>query len=277
MSDRALRYWHIPFVQMCPGRQATPHPPQFCVLVLRFAQTPEQLLVPAGQAQLLFMQTRLPRHTCAQKPQLSLSFCKSTHEFPHRARPEPQLLEHAPLLQTCPIMQRFPHDPQLPALDCKSTHACWPMPTEQTVVPGVQRQLPFMHDAPNGHWFPHAPQLPLLVWRSTQTLPIRAMHDVCPVGHPIWHAPLMHWLPPPQRLLHVPQLRGSVCVSVHCPLQLCSPPPHMQLPFVQLAPAPHALLHAPQSKGFVCRFTHALPHLVVPAAHESVHAPSEHT
>ena len=27
---------------MCPGKHATPHAPQFCVLVLRFAQMPEQ-------------------------------------------------------------------------------------------------------------------------------------------------------------------------------------------------------------------------------------------
>lgn len=238
---------------------------------------PEQFVVPDGQAQLLFVHTRLAKQTCAQNPQFSLSFCRSTHELPHLARPEPQLIAHAPLLHTCPPMQRFPHAPQFCALDCKSVQT-WPIiPAGHASVPAAHAQLPLVHVAPNAHWFPQLPQLPLLVWRLTQVLPMRPEHDVSPVVQPVWHAPATHMFPPPQRTPHDPQLFGSLCVLVHCPLHIASPPPQMHIPVVQLAPGPHAFPQVPQSNGSVARSTHALLQLVCPALHDVVHTPAAQT
>ncbi len=73
---------------------------------------PAQSVVPDGHAHALFTQTSCPAHTCAQKPQLFLSFWRSTQALPHLASPEPQLVEHAPWLQTCPIVHRLPQVPQ---------------------------------------------------------------------------------------------------------------------------------------------------------------------
>jgi hypothetical protein len=102
--------------------QATPQAPQFVALVLRSAQIPAQSVVPVGHAQLPFEQTRLPKQTCEQKPQLVLSVRRSTHAFPHFASPEPQLFWQFPVLHTCPFMQRLPHEPQLLGLHWRSTH-----------------------------------------------------------------------------------------------------------------------------------------------------------
>jgi hypothetical protein len=77
-----------------------PQLPQSAALVARSAQTPEQSVVPAGQAQLLFEQMRLPAQTCEQNPQLFLSFWRSTQVLPQRARPEPQAAEQVPALHT---------------------------------------------------------------------------------------------------------------------------------------------------------------------------------
>jgi hypothetical protein len=183
------------------------------LLVERFAQLPAQFVVPAGHAQLLFVQTRFARHTCAQNPQFSLSFCKSTHELPQRASPEPQFTTHAPLLHTCPFMQRLPHAPQFCALDCTSEQTGPIGPAEHADIPVGHAQLPPLHDAPNAHWFPQLPQLPVLVWRLTHVVPIRLEHDVSPVVHPCWHWPATHMLPPPHRIPHDPQLFGSLCVA----------------------------------------------------------------
>jgi hypothetical protein len=98
--------------QVCPGEQDVPQVPQFVLLEVRLAQTPAQLVVPAGQAQPPFEHTRFPAQFSAQKPQLFLSFWRSTHALPHLASPEPQFVEHVPALQTSPIMQRLPQVPQ---------------------------------------------------------------------------------------------------------------------------------------------------------------------
>jgi hypothetical protein len=172
------------------------------------AQTPAQSTVPVGHAHMPPVQMRLPAQICAQKPQLSTSLLRLTHEVPHLARPPAQLAEHALLLHTWPIVQRLPHPPQLKPSDVVSVQN---MP--QLVCPGGQTQLPAWHVAPNGHWLPHEPQLRRLFDVSTH-MP-NMPHDVCPVGQPAVHMLLTHWLPGPHRLPQPPQLRGSVVVSVH--------------------------------------------------------------
>jgi hypothetical protein len=230
-----------------------------------------------------FEQIRLPAQICVQKPQLFLSFWRSTQVLPHRARPDPQLVEHTPFEQTRPIVQRVLQAPQCCGLVPRSKHASAipGPPTGHAVSSPGQEQAPWVHDPPKGHVVPHAPQLALLVWRSTQVMPIPppppAGHAVSPVGQPAVQAPLTHVSAMGQRRPHAPQLAGSVPVSVHWPPQVVSPAPHTHFPLVQLAPVPHAVPQVPQSKGSLVRSTHAPMQLVSPLPQLVVQTPEEHT
>jgi hypothetical protein len=272
----------LALTQWRPGAHDVPQVPQFAALVVRSTQTPAQLVVPGGHAQLPFEQTRFPAQFCAQKPQLALSFWRSTQVLPHRARPDPQLVEHTPLEHTRPAAQRVVQVPQCWRLVPRSKHA-WAIPgppTAHAVWSPGHEHAPLVHAPPAGHAVPHAPQLALLVWRSTQVMPPPpgpAGHAVSPVGQPATHAPFTQVSTMRQRCPHAPQLAGSLLVSVHWPAQVVSPPPHTHFPFVQLDPVPHAVPHVPQSKGSMVRSTQALLQLVSPAPHVVVHWPDEHT
>ncbi len=98
-----------------------PQAPQFCPFVVRSTHSPLQSVVPDGHAHAPPLHTRLPAQTCWQKPQLVLSFCRSTQVLPHLARPEPQDVAHAPALHTFPRRQRLPQLPQLALLVCRFT------------------------------------------------------------------------------------------------------------------------------------------------------------
>jgi hypothetical protein len=150
----------------------------------------------------------------------------------------------------------------------------------QAVSPTGQTHAAFVHVPPDGHAFPQPPQLAAFVWVSTQTIiPIgpKPAQEVSPVAQPIWHWPLTHWLPGPQRLPHDPQLFGAELVSTHSLLHVARPPPHAHAPATQFAPAPHTRLHMPQLEGSVASVVHSPLQLVWPAAHTVVHAPLEHT
>jgi hypothetical protein len=80
---------------------------------------------------------------------------------------------HAPPLQVCPRAQAFPHDPQLLASVCVSTHA--PL---QSSLPPAHAQAPPAHDVPLGQTLPHPPQLLGSVVVSMQV----PLHAAVPVG-----------------------------------------------------------------------------------------------
>jgi hypothetical protein len=276
----------LPETHVCPGEHASPQAPQFAFDVFRSAQTPAQSVVPGLHAQLLFMHTSAPAQICPQNPQLFLLLVRSTHELPHRASPEPQAAEHVPALHACPPMHRLPQAPQLVALDCRSTQTFArppgppPIPMH-SVSPAAHMQEPPMHGAPTGHALPQLPQFVFDVWRSTQVIPPPPipppMQAVRPVEQPITHDPAEHIVPPGQRLPQPPQLRGSVCVFVHCTPQSVSPPPHAHAPLAQFAPVGQVFPHMPQFDGSVCSFTQALLQSESPAAHVVVHVPCEQT
>lgn len=257
-----------------------PQLPQSALDDVRSAQTPAQSVVPAGHTQAEFVHTKLLAHACPQKPQLPLSFVRSTHDVPHLAMPAPQFTAHAPLLQTCPPVHRLPHMPQLLPSELTSAHVPAPpppipKPPMHAVSPVGQLQLPPLHVAPFGHTLPQPPQSRVFVCVSTHA-PFMP-HDVSPVGQPAVHVPLTHWLPGPQRFPHVPQLRGSLVVSVHTPLQLVVPAPHVHVPLEQLAPVEQMLPQVPQLLGSVDVSVHALLQSVCPVAHDPAHMPLEHT
>ncbi len=110
------------FAQSAPAAQAWPHEPQFALSVVRFDATP-------------------PEHCIC---------------------PEAQLVEHAPLLQTCVPVQVLPHMPQL--LASEATQAplqfSWPAP---------HTQVPDWHVEPAPQVLPQAPQF-------CGSVPIRLMH-----------------------------------------------------------------------------------------------------
>lgn len=109
---------------------------------------------------------------------------------------------------------------------------------------------------------------------STQLPP----QTVVPTLHPaLVHDPLSQTSPVPHLVPHVPQLFGSVAVSVHSPLQSACPAAHWQVPLVQLCPLTHVVPHAPQLVLSDFRSTHAPPHAESPVAHEAAHAPLLHT
>jgi hypothetical protein len=90
------------------------------------------------------------------------------------------------------------------------------------------------------------------------------------------HMPALHVEPAPQRVPHMPQLRGSVCVLVHVvPPHIVMPVPHTHTPETHDAPMPHARPHAPQllasletsaQPPFMQRIAPA-PHVHMPIAH----------
>jgi hypothetical protein len=209
----------LPPTHVWPALQVTPQAPQFAFAVFRSAHTPAQSVVPGEHAQLAFMHTRAPAQFCPQKPQLCLSLVRSTHEDPHRASPVEHAGPHAPPLHTSAPRQRVPQAPQLFASDERSTHALPPRPIPMhSVSPAEHEQEPPMQGAPVGHAFPQLPQFAFDVWTLTHAAPPPGpapSHMVSPVEQPMTHAPAEHIEPPGHRLPQPPQLRGSVCVSVH--------------------------------------------------------------
>jgi hypothetical protein len=227
-------------------------------------------VVPEGQAQSLFTQTRLLAQTWAQKPQLFLSLVRLTQVRLHMARPAAQVVAHAPLLHTWPIMQRLPQAPQLPRSDCKFAQS---MP--QLVSPALQVQTLDTHVAPAGQRLPQLPQLRSSVCVSTQAPAMP--HEVSPVGHPPVHVPPTHWLPGPQRVPQPPQSFGSVLVSTQAVPHIVVPVPHVHMLETQLAPFGHAVPQPPQFCGSLVSLTQALLQSVSPVPHEVVQTPAEHT
>jgi hypothetical protein len=89
-----------------------------------------------------------------------------------------------------------------------------------------------------------------------------------------WHWPMKHWLSGPQGFPHIPQLFGSLLVSVHPSPQHDSPPAHggpplhpvgtVQKASTQLSPAGHTLVQLPQCEVDVWVFTHKSEQQVSP-------------
>src|SRR6185312_2188088 len=74
-------------------------------------------------------------------------------------------------------------------------------------------------------------------------------------------APPLHVLP------QVPQLAGSVCVSVQVVPHAVWPPSQTQLPATQLWPSLHMTPHAPQLCASLVRSRQPSPHDVFPGEH----------
>jgi hypothetical protein len=97
-----------------------------------------------------------------------------------------------------------------------------------------------------------------------------------PVPH-VAQTPAAQVPPVPQRLRQVPQLAGSVIVSVQVPLQAACVPGQLQMPLMQLVPVVQWTLQLPQFTGSAWTSMHAPPHAPMPAGHSTWQVPLRHT
>ena len=74
------------------------------------------------------------------------------------------------------------------------------------------------------------------------------------------HTPRPQTEPPGQTVPHEPQLRGSLVVSAHAPLQLVCGAGHPQAPAPQVWSAAQARPQAPQLAGSICELMQRPPH-----------------
>ncbi len=112
-----------PLLQTWLAAQALPHMPQSIVLLARLTHWPEQLTVPEGHLQAPPEHEAPPVHVSPQPPQLLLSFCTSTQDFPHAVKLVAHCAEQTPVLHTGWLA---PHavaqPPQLFGSVCSFTH-----------------------------------------------------------------------------------------------------------------------------------------------------------
>jgi hypothetical protein len=112
-------------------------------------QTPLQLRVPVGQAQLPLSQVAPVGHLVPQPPQLSTSVLVSMQAFPHLTRGSLQTSSQRPELHVRLGPHLFPQRPQWSSLLSRF----WQTPL-QLVNPALQQTPPMQ--------LPPSPQLPLL-------------------------------------------------------------------------------------------------------------------
>jgi hypothetical protein len=278
-----------------PAAQTVPHPPQLVLLVAVSTHAPAQSVYPAAQVHAAAVHTSFAPHVAPHRLQLFLSFCRSTHVFPHfvfgAEQPAEQLEMPLTVLHTSPGSQASPQAPQLAALveRLSQTPAAFPGPGPfaapgQVVSPVGQVQAPSVQVAPVGHAAPHAPQFAALVLVSMHSVPPPpgppcTVQRVWPLAQPVVQPLLTHVSAPMQRFPQPPQLALLLVVSTHWLLQEVRLPLHTHSPFEQLAPLPQALLQAPQLLGSLSVLTQAPPQLVCPpsVSHSRTHWPPEQT
>jgi hypothetical protein len=178
--------WPVVHSQAPPAQdsvdeQATRHPPQFALLVVRSTHVPLQQDWPAPQ-------------TLPQAPQLAVSPFVSTHALPHRVgvNPKHPMPQVPPLHTENPLPDvgpghALPHAPQFLRSELSSTHAVL-----QRLGVGfvhVSPHTPAAHVAAPvpadgvGHALPHAPQLAgsALKWVQTAAGPLSTQQSVAPL------------------------------------------------------------------------------------------------
>src|ERR1041384_2453334 len=165
---------HWPLEHTLLPAHALPQLPQFDGSVPKLTHSPSQRVSPSGHRQFPPVHFVSPVQTVPQLPQLRLSVVRSMHAPPQSVRPGPHVLMHAPVLQTVPFAQLFPHVPQF--WGSTETSAHWPL---HDSLPAGHRHSPPAHVAGPRQGLLHAPQLFESNERSTQAPP----HTVRPESH----------------------------------------------------------------------------------------------
>jgi hypothetical protein len=209
--------------QQLPARQVPaqtlPQVPQLASSEERSVQTPglgPQGACPAGQLQTPPVQVAPVAQRVPQVPQLASSEERSVHApglGPQGACPAGQA--QLPASQAAPAGQVVPGQAGVAlqwAGSFRLSKQAAGEPPVQSVYPGRQMQAPWQ-TWPVTHRSPQPPQLARSLPRSTHVSASGAPQAVNPVQS---QAPPLH-LPRPQSWPQVPQLRGSLSLSVHCP------------------------------------------------------------
>src|SRR5580658_7364052 len=236
-----------PSVQVLGGAQGMPHPPQLFGSLSVFVQ-------PVGSGQ----QVSPVEHAGPV-----LHVIEGVHLLETHVSPSGQTLPHLPqsLLSLVVSSQPSPQHCKVPLHAGPPLHVMgdWQKPDE--------------HVLSGPHARPHVPQLfgslSVLVHPDGQHVSpsVQAAPSLHPTGGvqlPFWHIE-----PGPQAWLHMPQLSGSVCVSVQPSMQQVCPPVHAGSPLhdapilhwlsTQVSPGEHAKPHFPQLLGSLEVSTQPLP------------------
>ena len=163
--------------------QLLPQAPQLSALEVASTQMPLQRVVPVGQTQEPFWQTRPPVQALPQLPQCRASLWSLVQTPPQLCIPVGQAATQLDSRQTWAPVQA---PPQLPP---------------QVPGPASQTHLPCLHDSPGPQVTSQAPQLRSSEVTSAQVLP----QICCPAGHlqaPSWQ---VEPLGQPHFLPHLPQ------------------------------------------------------------------------
>jgi hypothetical protein len=115
---------HMPLVHADAASHTVVHLPQFCSSFSRSVQMPLHPVCPAGQGglQTLPLQTSGAVQAMPHAPQLFVSVCGSMHDAPHSINPAPHGDTQDPAAH-CPLVQTFPHSPQLAGSPPRSTQS----------------------------------------------------------------------------------------------------------------------------------------------------------
>jgi hypothetical protein len=147
-------HWHVPFWQLVPPVQRTPHPPQLSLSVSSLMHKVPQRS-PVAHAHPPSWQSSTLVQPSPQPPQFVGSVDSSTHAPLQSTRPVAHVEVQTPPEQTWPAWQALPHAPQFSGSEAVATHA---LPQGVSPVAHVDAQTPFEQTWPAWQALPHAPQ-----------------------------------------------------------------------------------------------------------------------
>jgi hypothetical protein len=147
----------VPFTQVDPGPQATPHAPQLKSSLCRFTQALLQLVRPPPQLSVHWPSEHTSGllQAAPHPPQLAGFVARSTHWLPQNAGFWPWVHAQLPAVHCSPPTHALPHLPQLPGSMLGFTHA--PLQSVRPVA-HVSWQLPTEQTCPVPQAMPHPPQ-----------------------------------------------------------------------------------------------------------------------
>jgi hypothetical protein len=262
-----------PAMQVVPAPQAVPQAPQFALSVWVFTHAVPHPVSPPVQVgvpvQLPAVHACPGRHARPQAPQWAVLVWVFTHAIPQPVSPPVQMREQVPDAHVSPAAQALLQRPQWVIEVRVSTSQPLAASPSQFAKPALQvkAHAPALQVAVAlaraGQALPHDPQFAAEARVSTsQPLAALPSQSAEPVMHALPHTPAAQVGVPPaeavQRVVHAPQVAGSVWRLRQEPSQQVSPAPQgtvmehpvVQLPLRQMRPAPHCAswVHCTQAR-----------------------------
>ena len=147
------------------------------------------------------------------EPQFKLLVLVFTHDPLHIMNGA--LHPHEPPLHGVPAEHWIPQPPQFDGSLCVPMHD-----PPHSELPVGHAHPPFWHVVPPAQRFPHEPQFELSVASVAQRAVPLTVQGTCGAVHDNVHRPALHVCPLGQTTPQLPQLRTSLCTSVHVPLHV---------------------------------------------------------